>query len=205
MNFYNHYFDHKKEELSSLLFECQKFIINKNTLNSSSDMIEFNFLDFVFSIIYILYNLNITGTKEININEELYKIFVYHEEFLSENYFKKLFKEDTLINVFRNYLDLLKKVFESYSTKSFNGYSVMSLDQFKTLIKNCLKKRKKDNEIDKILSKLQFKSVDFLDFLLYIVNVADINDDNSDTEIAGKVSDFITFFNSLETINQINK
>jgi hypothetical protein len=197
MNFYNHYFDHKKEELSSLLFECQKFIINKNTLNSSADMIEFNFLDFVFSIIYILYNLNITGTKEINLNEELYRIFVFHEDYLSDNYFKKLFKEETVINVFRNHLDLLKRVFDNYSTKSFNGYSVMSLDQFKTLIKNCLKKKKKDSEIEKILSRLQFRSVDFLDFLLYIVNVADINDDNLDTEIGGKVGDFIYFFNSL--------
>ena len=205
MNFYNHYFDLRKEELSSLLFECQKFIINRNSLNSTNDVLEFNFLDFVFSIISILYNINITGSKEINITEEMYQIYKYHEDNIKEKYYYRLFKDENVVNVVKGYVDLLKKIFENYGTKSFNGYSVMSLDQFKSMIKNWLKKKKKDQEIEKLLKNINFKNIDFMDFLQYVINVADLLDDNPDVELSSKIIEFVNIFSSSENLNFINK
>ena len=197
MNFYNHYFDHKKEELSTLLFDCQKFILNRSTINNTNEVLEFNFLDFVYSIIFLLYNININ--KDINMTEELFNIYSTHTEFLSENYYKRLFKDDGVSNLLRNYLDLLKKVFENYGNKKFNGYVEMSLDQFKNLIKNALKKKKKDGEIEKLLTNIVFfHNIDFIDFLMFVINVADIIDENPDTEITTKIENFVNNFYAIE-------
>lgn len=123
MHFYKYYIDHSKSEMSNVITDFQKYYQIR-----SEHMTEFNFLDFIFVIIYILYNTHID--RNIHMENELYFVYTQHEKKLQEVNFRNLFKIKTVRSAIVENITFLKFLFTRLSVKKMESYHEMSANQF---------------------------------------------------------------------------
>jgi len=189
MSFYKNYLDHKKEDLSSLLGDLQKFYLSR-----IDNVVDYNFLEFVFSLIYLLYNIQIY--KTITIENEFQHIFETHEEKLKSQIFVALYREDLVTSQITSHIEFLKKLFMQFSVKKFENYYEMPPQQYINFVKDI--SSKKGFDAVSLFEKNSNEDICFFDFLEKIVWMADkVYEDSEDHDLITKVSEFL---NALESV-----
>jgi hypothetical protein len=123
MHFYKYFIDHSKPEMSNVIVDFQKFYLMR-----IENMLEYNFLEFVFSIIYVLYNTQID--RNIHIETEFYFINTQHEKKMQDLSFRYLFKNKTVRTAIAENISFLKFLFTRLSVKKMESYHEMSANQF---------------------------------------------------------------------------
>lgn len=189
MNFFKNYFDHSKDELGSLTMDFQKLYISR-----LEDNMEFNFLEFVFTILSLLFNIQIY--KNIVIEVELKNICKIHDIKLQDKAFYAMYKDEGVILILNLNADFLKKLFLRFSSKKFENYNEMSPNHFLTIAKELV--QKKGYDYIKMVQDQKFnEGLNFFDFLEKIVSVSIILFENNDFDHQTKVESLITDLKSL--------
>jgi hypothetical protein len=184
MNFFKNYFDHSKDELSSFLIDFQKLYISRMEEN-----LEFNFLEFVHTILSLLYNIQIY--KNISIEIELKNIYTIHQKRLEDISYKAMYKDEGVNLIINLNAEFLKNLFMRFSAKRFENYYEVPLNQYLAMAKEI--SQKKGHDYFKMIAESKTNdSINFFDFLERVVfmgiNVYESNDCDHQT----KVETFIT-------------
>lgn len=182
MSFYKSYFDFKKDELASIVSDFKKFYISR--VEQVSD---YNFLDFIFSIIYLLYNIQIY--RNISIEGEFHNIVVLHDKKLEDDGFRALYSDDIALSQVCNNIDFLKKFFQSFSQRKFETYYEMSPNQFLNFIKEV--GTKKNFDTITLIEKKFIDDICFFDFLERLVATANKAYTDPNMEHWQKISELI--------------
>ncbi len=184
MNFFRNYFDYSKDELGSLIVDFQKLYISR-----IEESMEFNFLEFVYTILYLLFNIQIY--KNIIIEVELKNICKIHEIKLTEKALSAMYKDDGVILILNLNADFLKKLFMRFSSKKFETYYEMSVNQFLSMAKEI--SQKKGHDYFKMTQDIKFNDgLNFFDFLERLVHISILIFENNDFDYQTKVESYIT-------------
>lgn len=184
MNFFRNYFDHSKDELGSLNLDFQKFYVSR-----IEESMEYNFLEFVYTILYLLFNIQIY--KNIIIEAELKNICKIHEIKLTERAFSAMYKDDGVILILNLNAEFLKKLFMRFSSKKFETYYEMSVNQYLSMAKEISQKKGHDYFI--MTQDVKFNDgLNFFDFLERTVHIGIIVFENNDFDYQTKVESYIT-------------
>jgi len=195
MAFYKNYFDLRKEELSTIVTDFRKFHISR--LDVTTD---YSFLDFVFSIIYLLYNIQIY--KTISIETELNNILIIHEKRLQDDSFNAMFTDELVMNQIVSKIDFLKEFFHQYAQNKFENYHEMAPHDFIAFIKEL--SAKKNFDAITLIEKKFNNDICFYDFVEKLVFTADKAYPGQDIELFTKVSDLIEAMEGLFNGDTIN-
>jgi len=189
INMFKNYFDYSKDELGSLLMEYQKLYISR-----IEDTMEYNFLEFVYTILYLLYNIQIY--KNIIIEVELKNICKIHEMKLKEKAFYCMYKDQGVTLILNLNVNFLKQLFLRFSSKKFENYFEMSINQYLNFAKEV--SQKKGYDYFKMTQDQKFlDGLNFFDFLERISHIGIVIFENNDLDFQTKVESFITDLKSI--------
>jgi hypothetical protein len=184
MNFFRNYFDYSKDELGSLIVDFQKLYISR-----IEESMEYNFLEFVYTILYLLFNIQIY--KNIIIEAELKNICKIHDMKSIEKAFTAMFKDDGVVLILNLNADFLKSLFMRFSSKKFETYYEMTVNQFFSMAKEI--SQKKGHDYFKMTQDVKSNDgLNFFDFLERIVYIGIVTFENNDFDYQTKVESFIT-------------
>lgn len=184
INFFRNYFDYSKDELSTVLMDFQKLYLSR-----IEESMEYNFMEFVYTILYLLFNIQIY--KNIIIEAELKYICKVHVNKLQEKAFNAMYKDDGVVLILNLNADFLKKLFMRFSSKKFENYYEMSVNQFLSLAKEV--SQKKGHDYFKMTQDSKFNDgLNFFDFLERIVHIGIVIFENNDYDYQTKVESIIT-------------
>lgn len=189
MNFFKNYFDHTKDELGSFLIDFQKLYISR-----IEDCLEYNFLEFVYTILNLLFNIQIY--KNIVIETELKNIYTIHQKKLDEVAYKAMFKDEGVILIINLNAEFLKNLFMRFASKKFENYYELPLNQYLTMAKEI--SQKKGHDYFKMIAECkQNDGINFFDFLERVVFMGINVYENNDFDYQTKVETFITDIKSI--------
>ena len=189
MNFFRNYFDHTKEDLVTLIIDFQK-----SYLSILEESLEYNFLEFFYTILSILFNIQMY--KNIIIEAELKNVCKIYDNKIQEKAFFAMYKDDGVILILNLNADFIKKLFMRFSTKRFENYFEMSSQQFLSFSKEV--SQKKGFDFFKITGDQKFaEGLNFFDFLEKIVQISIVLYDSNDFDFQTKVESFVTDLKSI--------
>jgi hypothetical protein len=183
IHFYKTYFSKEKYEMSSLTNDFSKYYAIR-----AEEKTNYNFLDFIYSMIYLMYSLYLL--KSINIEKELCYTQSIHEKKMEDEAFYSLYKDDVVILILSRNMDFLKSLFKKYSTLKIMDYHEMKIEQLLNFIKDLALANKLKYE--DLISKLRSNEDKCLfDFLEIIIRLAMNVDPNEEVELTTKLDNFI--------------
>jgi hypothetical protein len=183
MHFFLTYFDLSKKENHSFIDDFKKYHIDK--LEHSH---EYNFQDFIFTIIYILYNLQVLNN--LSIEKELMTVYMIHDNRLKDSAFYSMFRDDMTVLIINRNIEFLKNLFQKYSNSKFKEYHEMNTQQYLGLCKEVAT----GNNIDFLLLIKDRKFNDgkgFFDFIEALVHMS-INIDDTDSDLPAKLDSLVS-------------
>ena len=169
MHFYATYFDYTKEDLGTLINEFQKYHIQRG-------MDYYNYLDFIFTMLTLLNNLQ-TYKTNIDVITEIDTIKVIRNKKIKEYTFRSLYKDENVYLEFMkdfNYIDQLFNETGKRELKFGKYYEILHSD-FLTLLntKVCQKSKELEKESTRLMKEVNTKeNVNFFDFLERLLKIS---------------------------------
>jgi hypothetical protein len=188
MSFYKHYFDHSKETLLSIITDLQKYYFDR--LPSSS---EYNFLDFIHLLVYLLYKIHVY--KMVSIDPEFEYIYMHHDTKMNDENLRAVYKDDFVIGIIKSNIDFLKRLFMKYSKHKFDNYYELTPSSFISFAKELSIKKGYDYVV--LTDGMKFyDDCCFFDFLEKIVIMASRSSNEYELDLPLKLSMFIDVLNN---------
>ncbi len=170
MHFYLTYFDHSKDDLSGLMTDFIK-------MHNQRGLDFYQFIDFIFSILSLLNNIQ-TYKTNVDMIAEINNIKTIRERKMTQETFRILYKKEDndVYLVFMNHFEYLYyKVFRRVTIEKFKNYFEISHSNFLDILKTdiCEKYKEMNKQIDNLMKDVDTKdSVNFYDFLERILRVS---------------------------------